>query len=465
VNINDIHSVYFIGAGGIGMSALARYFNANGKNVWGYDRTPSDLTDDLIKEGINIHFEDSIDNIPVGFLDKTKKDNSIVVYTPAVRDTSKELIYLKENSYRIYKRAEILGHIVNSKVGLAVAGTHGKTTISTCLSHILRNSKKGCSAFLGGISKNYNTNLLISGKSELVVVEADEFDRSFLHLKPFMAVITAIDADHLDIYGDYNSLNDSFEEFIGGIRKGGILISKKGILDRKKIPGWVYHFNYSLNGPSDYYADNLKLNNEEYIFNLATPRGKIENLRQKLPGLINVENAVAACAMAHLAGTTEDEIRDSLKNFTGIKRRFDVRYMNKNYVYIDDYAHHPEEIHAVNLSVRELYPGKKITAIFQPHLYSRTRDFADQFADKLDHFDNILLLDLYPAREEQIPGISSEIIFNRMSLKSKTLCNMEDVIDIISKNPPSVLITMGAGSIGQLAEPITKLYEHLEKDA
>ena len=462
MDIKDIHNVFFVGAGGIGMSALARYFKKLGKNVYGFDSTPSVLTGELLDEGIKIHYDDSVDNIPEEILGIKGREKSIIVFTPAVRDNNTELNYFRNKGYRIFKRAEILGLITKNKKGLAVAGTHGKTTVSTCLAHILNNTKTGCSAFLGGVSKNYNSNLLFSEESELVVVEADEFDRSFLHLNPYMALITSIDPDHLDIYGNFKNLVESFKNFTGKIKNGGTLIIKNNLLKFDELPEGIKLYSYSLKGPSDFYADNITLVEGMYNYDLITPDGRINKLCHKLPGLINVENAVAASAMAYLAGTDADEIRIALKGFEGIRRRFDVRFNNSDFVYIDDYAHHPEEIKALLLSVRELYPGKTITAVFQPHLYSRTKDFADEFAISLDGFDRLLLLDLYPAREDPVPGVSSEIIFNRMKMSNKSMCQMEDVTGIIKKDPPCVLVTMGAGNIAKLAEQLEKLYEDLK---
>ena len=314
-------------------------------------------------------------------------------------------------------------------------------------------------AFFIGISKNYNSNLIFSEESDLVIIEADEFDRSFLHLNPSMALITSIDPDHLDIYGDYQSYQEGFMNFILRIKEGGTLIIKKDLIKKQDLPNGINLFNYSLNGPSDYYADNIELDNGIYNFDLITPTGRIEKLFQKLPGLINVENAVAACAMAHLAGAKDNEIKHSLKEFEGIRRRFDIRVNSHKITYIDDYAHHPEEIKALLMSLRDLYPEKEITAIFQPHLYSRTMDLADEFASILDDFDRLILLDLYPAREEPIPGVSSELIFDKIKMSNKIMCNMDDVLDVIKNNPPKLLLTIGAGSIANLVGPLEKLFE------
>lgn len=461
MNFNSINNVYLIGAGGIGVSSLARYFNRLGKKVYGYDRTQTRLTDELLKEGISIHFEDSVENIPAEILDPENKKYTIIIRTAAIGSENKEYLYFKNNKYKLLKRAEVLGIIANDKKGLAVAGTHGKTTITTCLAHLLHKSHIGCSAFLGGISKNYESNLIVSETSDLIVVEADEFDRSFLQLKPYMALISSIDADHLDIYGNLETLYESFISFAGQVKNGGKLIIKKNLLQFDQLPEGVNIYTYSLKEKADFFVDNLVLHQGDYCFDLITPFGKLNSLKMKLPGLINIENAIAACAMAILAGVGFDEIRESLKDFTGIYRRFDVRVKTEKYIYIDDYAHHPKEIEAIINSVRELYPGKKITAVFQPHLYSRTRDFAAEFATSLDKLDRLLLLELYPAREKPMAGVDSKIIFNKMKLLNKSLCLKKNLLGILDKERPEILLTIGAGDIGMLAGSIEDLIKSM----
>lgn len=456
---NNIHNIYLIGIGGIGMSALARYFKHLGKNVAGYDRTPTELTSLLETEGINIHFEDNINLIPPQFIDPFEKENTLIVYTPAVPANHSELTFFKKTGYVIKKRSEVLGMIIQDKKGIAVAGTHGKTTVSTMISHILKKSSTDCSAFLGGISKNYNTNLLLSSASENVVVEADEYDRSFLQLNPQIAVITSVDADHLDIYGNIEELRKAFTQFTSKIQKGGTLVVKSGI-DILLYNGHFYHkYTYSLNSDTDFFARNIRIENHRYIFDLVTPLGNnIKNITLGIPGLVNVENAVAALAVGYIIGVSENSLREAMITFEGCKRRFDVQIDSKKIIYIDDYAHHPEELKAIINSVKELYPDKKITGIFQPHLYSRTRDLAEEFAISLSLLDEVVLLDIYPARELPIENISSEIIFNNISQKNKTLCTKEQLLEVMKTKKPEVLITMGAGDIDRFVEPLKKMY-------
>jgi UDP-N-acetylmuramate--alanine ligase len=455
MDIKTVHNVYFLGVGGIGMSAIARYFNTLGKNVAGYDKVSKSLTDELIHEGIEIHFEDNVLNIPSSFKDKTQ---TLVVYTPAVPKDHKELNYFINEGFSIKKRSEVLGMLSREKRCLAVAGTHGKTTITTMIAHLMRKSRMGCSAFLGGISKNYNTNLIVDTDSKYVVVEADEFDRSFMQLNPQKAVITAVDADHLDIYSDENDLKNTFKQFIKRINTGGKLVIK-GDLDfdipeRKDIE--IY--TYSLNKNTDFRAENIHIVNGLYVFDFVGVKGRINGLTLGLPGLLNVDNAIAAIAMASLSGVHNDEIFNSLKKFKGIQRRFDYQIHRDDFVYIDDYAHHPEELKASINSAKELFPNKKITGIFQPHLFTRTRDFVDGFAESLDLLDEIILLDIYPAREEPIPGITSEVIFNKIRNKNKILCEKDELLSILKNKNPEVLMTLGAGNIDDLVEPIKKIY-------
>lgn len=453
MDIRTINNVYFVGIGGIGMSAIARYFKVLGKNVAGYDRTQTALTKTLESEGIEIHYEDNLDLISDIY--KNKQD-TLVVFTPAIPNGHKELIYFKENDFVIQKRSEVLGLITKYKKGIAIAGTHGKTTVSTITAHVLNNSKVGCSAFLGGIAKNYESNLLVSEESEYVVVEADEFDRSFLTLFPDIAVVTSVDADHLDIYGDKDELKSTFKKFVGQIRNEGKVIVKKGIdLDVSNLER-IEKYSYALDTEADFYAQNITIDNGLYVFDIVTPETVIKGLTVGLPGLINVENTVAAVAVAYLLGVDEDEIRDSLKMFTGVKRRFDVHIKTDGLVFIDDYAHHPEELKAAILSARDLYKGRKLTGIFQPHLFTRTRDFVDGFAQSLDMLDELILLDIYPARELPIEGVTSKIIFDKMQLEQKTLCKKEELLEVLKDKEIDVLLTLGAGDIDKLVDPVRK---------
>lgn len=436
------------------MSALARYFKAAGKVVAGYDRTPSGLTDQLTAEGISIHYEDSVNLIPEEFRSGNK---TIIVYTPAIPADNAELLYFRANEFSIFKRAEILGFITQEKKTIAIAGTHGKTTVSTMIAYLLSNTNEGCSAFLGGISKNFKSNLVLNPGSEWVVAEADEFDRSFLQLYPYSAVITAVDPDHLDIYGTTNELNKAFNEFTTHIAPDGFLVMKKGLpLDTSKSKFAIY--TYSLNEKADFMAVNIRLEHRKYYFDLQVPQGVVKDLSLMHPGIVNVENAVAAASVAILLKIEPDTIRKALSGFMGIERRFDYHINTDRMVYIDDYAHHPRELEATITSVRNLYPDKKITGVFQPHLYSRTRDLADEFAESLSLLDVVILLDIYPARELPIEGVSSEMIFKKVTSKNKTLCNKNQLLEVLAKKKIEVLLTMGAGDIDRFIEPIKLLY-------
>ncbi|MEE4197430.1 MAG: UDP-N-acetylmuramate--L-alanine ligase [Bacteroidales bacterium] len=455
LNLDKIYNVYFLGVGGIGMSAMARYFNALGKRVGGYDKVSRPITDRLKDEGIAVNFSDDVDSIPASF--KTK-ENTLVVITPAVPTSSNQRNYFIQQGFEVKKRAEVLGMVANTKHGIAIAGTHGKTTITTMVSYFMQQSRIGCNAFLGGISKNFKTNLVVDSASEMVVVEADEYDRSFLHLKPDCAVISAIDADHLDIYNDKDSVKDAFRQFVQQIKPGGTLILKSGIdliTDRDDLR--IY--TYSLQGDSDFRAENVRVEDGLYRFDFIGKEVSIENLRLGLPGRINVENAVAAIATAWLNGVHQDEIFNAVPKFRGIERRFDYQVYRNDFVYIDDYAHHPEELKATIASVRELFRNKRITGIFQPHLFSRTRDFAEAFAQSLDLLDEIILLDIYPAREEPIPGVTSEIIYHKIKKQEKILCTRNEVTGLLKTKKPEVLITLGAGDIDELVQPIKKMFE------
>jgi UDP-N-acetylmuramate--alanine ligase len=459
-NLQNIKNVFFLGIGGIGMSALARYFKYRGMNVAGYDRTRTTLTNTLQTEGIDVHYDDDIRNIP----SRWNPAETLAVFTPALPYDHKELSWFREKTMGLLKRAKVLGMICNEKSCIAVAGTHGKTTVSTMTAIILQQTKTGCGAFLGGISRNIGSNLLLpEDDSPWIVAEADEYDRSFLNLLPQIALVTSIDADHLDIYGNKAKIEESFEKFISQIKPGGKLVLKQGVtLDTKKTNAMV--FTYALKDTADFYTINLQLQSEGgyYTFDLKTPDGTIANCRLNYPGLINVENAVGASALAFLAGASADDIKAGLENYQGVLRRFDVRFRNKSHVYIDDYAHHPAELEAVINSVKALFPGKKITGIFQPHLYSRTRDFADEFAASLDLLDEAVLVPLYPAREEPIAGVSSELIFDKMKCIYKYLVEKGDVAALIKEHQTEVVLTMGAGDIDGIAGEIIEVMK--EKD-
>ena len=449
MDLNQINNVYFIGIGGIGMSNLARYFKNLGKRVVGYDKTPSALTNELVESGITIHFEDAIDMIPKDFY----VENTLVVITPAVPITHSEWNYFIERNFEIKKRSEVLGLITKDTFCFAVAGTHGKTTTSGILGHIMYESGADVTAFIGGIVENYNSNLIGSGKS-ITVVEADEFDRSFLHLHPNIACITSMDADHLDIYGTSEAIEESFVEFANKIEDKSHLF----ITNELPIEGVIC----SVNEDAVYKAFNVRIGNGNYIFDVQTPTEVIKDLHFGLPGRHNLMNALMAIAMANLFGTPTVAIAKAIASFKGIKRRFSYQIKTEDKVYIDDYAHHPTEINAVHQAVRELYPEQKVLAIFQPHLFSRTRDFADDFAKSLSAFDEVILLDIYPARELPMEGINSQWLMNKMTNNSKKLITKNDLIPTILASDASIIVTIGAGDIGELVPTIKKaIYETL----
>ncbi|WP_298366345.1 UDP-N-acetylmuramate--L-alanine ligase [uncultured Lutibacter sp.] len=440
MNLNNIHNVYFVGVGGIGMSAIAIYFNSCGKNVAGYDKTPSEITTNLQNKGIVIHFEDSIDFIPESF---KNKEQTIVVYTPAIPNNHKELNYFIDNNFKVLKRSEILGEITKNTICLAVAGTHGKTTTSTILGHILKEANVKSTSFLGGISENYNSNLILGG-DEVSVVEADEFDRSFLKLSPNIACITSMDADHLDIYGEHSELEKSFKEFANKVSDK--LIVKKGL----PIKGQTF----GLEEGADFDAYNIRIENGAYIFDVKTPIEDFKNAKIYLPGKHNVLNAVAALAMANSYGITLPVIAKALLSFKGIKRRFSYKINTPNLVLIDDYAHHPTEINAVVDSVKEMYPNKKVLGVFQPHLYSRTRDFINDFAKSLSRFNELILLDIYPARELPIKDVNSNWLLEKISIKNKQISSKENLVENILKSKSEIVVVIGAGDIGEMVESI-----------
>lgn len=438
--------IYFIGIGGIGMSAIARYYNAKGYKVSGYDKTPSPLTHALESEGIEVHYEDNVSFIP------KEVDETLVIYTPAIPADMGELVYVQENGYRVIKRSKMLGELTAGQRCMAVAGTHGKTTTSTLTSHLFMDSGEGCSAFLGGISKNYDSNLLIS-HNDVIVVEADEFDRSFLQLFPEVAVITSMDADHLDIYGDAAHVTEAFKAFASQV--SGTVIVKHG-LDITPADTKAQIMTYAFDNPAaDFHSEPL----EDGHFNLHYPGGVIEDCVVGIPGWVNVENATAASAIALTYGIAPEKIKKALACFSGVKRRFDIQVKKPGCVYIDDYAHHPEEINAALSSIRKAYPSSKLTAVFQPHLYTRTRDFAPEFAQALSLADKVILLDIYPARELPIPGVTSEIIFKDITAE-KVLLQRCELMDYLRNEPVEVLATLGAGDIdrfvGEIADMLDK---------
>jgi UDP-N-acetylmuramate--alanine ligase len=451
IEIDKIKKVYLLGIGGIGMSALARYFRFLGKKVEGYDRTQTPLTRDLGREGILIHFNTDLSKIPV----VAEKPSTLVIYTPAIEESFPELQYFRSNNFIVLKRSQVLGIITSDKRCIAVAGTHGKTSVTTMVAHLLKQSAVDCSAFMGGISKNYGTNLLLpANKSNFIVVEADEYDRSFLQLNPEIAVITWMDADHLDIYGNHQGVIDAYNEFVSQIIQGGALIYRSGLNIDKSHNSDLRYLTYSVDGKADFTAVNIRVESGSYHFDLRTPFVEIEGLILSHPGLMNVENSVAACGIALISGVKPEEIFTALPLYKGVERRFDIRYSGQKTVYIDDYAHHPRELETTIKSVRNLYPGKKITGIFQPHLYSRTRDFAADFAASLDLLDEALLIEIYPAREQPIKGVDTGMILNKMKLKKRTRCDKSDFPAILDHYNPEILLTMGAGDIDRLADPI-----------
>lgn len=456
MNINTIKAVYFIGAGGIGMSALVRYFLSKGKKVGGYDRTPSELTEKLKEEGADIHYEENTDLIPADFREAT---TTLVVYTPAIPAEHKELIYFRNNGFEIQKRAQVLGMLTRTEKGMCVAGTHGKTTTSTMAAHLLHQSHVKCNAFLGGISKNYGTNLLLDEESPYVVIEADEFDRSFHWLTPYATVITAVDSDHLDIYGTREAYLESFRKYTSLIRPDGYLIIKKGLELVPDVQPGVTIYTYSTE-EGDFHAENIRIANGEICFDYVSPLGNIQDIQLGVPVYVNIENGVAAMALAQIGGADAEEIRKAMASFNGVDRRFDFKLKTDRMVFLSDYAHHPAEIKQSVSSIRTLYPDKKITAVFQPHLYTRTRDFYKEFADSLSLLDEVILLDIYPARELPIPGVSSQLIYDHLRPDiQKSLCKKEDLMNVLAGKTLEVLITLGAGDIENY---VPQIYEMLK---
>ena len=454
MNLRDIHKVYMLGIGGSGMSALAQYFNLTGIKVAGYDRIESPITTMLIKQGIDVNFIDDPGAIPETFRMPPETGECLVVYTPAIPSDNEQFMFFRNNGYDCFKRSQILGEISKEYNTIAVGGSHGKTTVSAMIAEVLRNSKLGCSAFLGGVSKNLGSNFIMNYESGWAVMEADEFDRSFLYLHPKMLVVTSMDPDHLDIYGDASNLKKSFTGFMDRLPENGIALVKEG-LDDIVPPGKTLNVRfYGMESGRDYRAVNIQAYGIFYRFDLATPSGYIPDLITGVPGWLNVENAVAASSICCEAGVDEDSIRTGISGFRGIQRRFDLRISNDKITYIDDYAHHPKEISSFIESLRKLFPDKAITGIFQPHLFTRTKDFAREFGEELGKLDELILLDIYPAREKPIEGVSSELILDEVSLEKKRICKKDELIRVLDSEQREIVVTMGAGDIGLLVEQL-----------
>lgn len=455
MEIKDIQAVYFVGAGGIGMSAVARYFRQKGLVVAGYDKTPSDLTRKLEQEEIQLHYEENVDLIPSACKNPA---TTLVVYTPAIPETHKELAFFRKNGFEIEKRAQVLGRLTQTHKGLCFAGTHGKTSTSTMCAHIMHQSHLDCNAFLGGISKNYGTNYILSDKSDYVVIEADEFDRSFHWLRPYMSVITSTDPDHLDIYGTKEAYLESFRHYTELIQTDGVLVIHKDLEMKQNVQAGVKVYEYSREA-GDFHAENIRIENGTIVFDMVSPIENVTNIELGQPIPINIENGIAAMALAQLSGCTAEELRRGMKTYEGVDRRFDFKIKNDQHVLLSDYAHHPKEILQSAKSLKEIYPNRKITVIFQPHLYSRTRDFYMDFAEALSHFDEVILTEIYPAREEPIPGVTSELIYNNLDKKvERQMIKKDDVLEFANDRDFDVLVVLGAGNLdnymGQLSEII-----------
>lgn len=460
MELKDIKSVYFIGAGGIGMSAIARYFLHKGLFVAGYDKTPSTLTRQLEKEGMTIHYEENVNLIPI---ECCQPETTLVVYTPAIPATHAELVYFQNNGFTIEKRAQVLGTLTRTHKGLCFAGTHGKTTTSTMCAHILHQSHLDCNAFLGGISKNYGTNYILSKKSDYVVIEADEFDRSFHWLRPWMSVITSTDPDHLDIYGTKEAYLESFRHYTELIQEGGALIIHKDLEMKQHVKKGVKVYDYSRN-TGDFHAENIRIENGTITFDFISPVENVKDVELGQPIPINIENGIAAMAMAQLNGCTAEELRKGMRTYAGVDRRFDFKIKNNRHVFLSDYGHHPKEILQSAKSLKELYGNRKVTVIFQPHLYTRTRDFYKEFADALSHFDEVILTEIYPAREEPIPGVTSALIYDNLRKGiEKQMIKKDDVLDFVRSRDFDVLVVLGAGNLDNYVPQITEIIQEKEK--
>lgn len=453
MNANDIKAVYFVGIGGIGMSAIARYFLHKGITVGGYDKTPSELTERLREEGASVHYEENLSLIPEDCKDP---QHTLIIYTPAIPQEHQELCFFLNNGFEVQKRAQVLGTLSRAGKAMCVAGTHGKTTTSTMAAHLMHQSHVDCNAFLGGISKNYGTNYILSD-SEYIAIEADEFDRSFHWLTPYATVITATDADHLDIYGTKEAYLESFRKYTSLIQQGGFLVLHENLEMTPDVQEGVTTYTYNRT-TGDFHAENIRIGNGDIFFDFISPLGNISNIQLGVPVSINIENGIAAMALAQIAGCTETEIREGMRSFQGVDRRFDFKIKNDRMVFLSDYAHHPQEIEQSIRSVRELYQDRKITAIFQPHLYTRTRDFYQEFAQSLSLLDEVILVDIYPARELPIPGVTSELIYNNLREGiQKRMCHKDEILDIVRESDFQVLIILGAGDIDNFVPEITEI--------
>lgn len=465
IHIENFTYFYFIGIGGIGMSALARFFKAKGKSVSGYDRTQTALTSELQTEGMIVHYEENISLIPSVVFDSANKEKVLIVYSPAVPRSHSEYQYFEKNGFCIRKRSEVLGMLTENTFTIAVAGTHGKTTITSMITHFLRNSGIDCTSFVGGITINYESNLVLSEKSDTIVVEADEYDRSFLALHPDIAVVSSVDPDHLDIYNNKAEIENTYRQFVSQIKKGGTLIYNKEqasqLLENNSIS--AHKHSYSL-ADAEWKASNISFYDDHSLFDISGPSFTLNGMKLGIPGKHNVENALAAFIVAKQMGATDEKLRIALSGYKGVKRRFEYHVKTDQLVYIDDYAHHPREIQAFIQSVKNIYPNKKITGIFQPHLFSRTRDFIDQFAESLSLLDELILLEIYPAREEPILGINSTLLLNRVKLKNKKLCTKEEAVALVSIKEDEVVLTIGAGDIDLLINPIKNALQIKLKD-
>ncbi|MCD6346579.1 MAG: UDP-N-acetylmuramate--L-alanine ligase [Bacteroidales bacterium] len=461
MELDRINNVYFIGIGGIGMSALARFFVNSGKKVSGYDRTASNLTTSLESEGMHIHYDDNTALIPDDYLSENEKEQTLIVYTPAIPAEHKEMAFFRGAGYTIMKRAQVLGMISRNYSTIAIAGSHGKSTLSAMVATIFNESPAGCSAFLGAISKNFNSNLVLSSDSHVAVMEADEFDRSFLHLEPEMALVTSMDPDHLDIYGGRSQLKESFKAFLGKLKAHSTAIIKDRLDLVPPKEKQLKIISYGMASSAGYFASNLMPVGLGYQFDLHTPTSVIEGMLLQIPGWINIENAVGAAAICLESGLDKKQVALGLARFKGVKRRFDVRFNQKDKVYIDDYAHHPKEIRALCQSIRKLFPGRKVVGVFQPHLFNRTRDFADDFARELSALDELALMPIYPAREEAIPGIDSTIILDGVSTVNKGIMASEQIIEYAGRADWDVFLTIGAGDIDRLVKPIENILNEM----
>jgi UDP-N-acetylmuramate--alanine ligase len=451
INLSSFENIYFLGIGGIGMSALARYFKSLGWNVAGYDKTSSPLTESLQNEGIDVHYEDRYSAIPSPYCDNTK---TLIVITPAIPKNMGELIHFQSNEFEIVKRSEVLGLITQASKGLGVAGTHGKTTTSTMLAHILNQSEVKCTAFLGGISSNFNSNLVLNSKAEYTVIEADEFDRSFLRLSPFASIITSADPDHLDIYGDAFHFREGFELYADLHPKEGLVVYRYGL----NLPTNANKITYGINErDANYCGLNVRVENEKYLFDVQTPSKKWEAVELGIPGIHNAENAIGCIALCEFLGLDETTIRDGLQSFLGVKRRFEYIFKSQNLIYIDDYAHHPTEIKALIDSIHLMYPNRKITGVFQPHLFTRTRDFFDGFVEQLSRLDETILMPIYPAREEPIEGITSDALLEKIMISDKKILTPNEVVSYLSQKTEGVFLTIGAGDIDRIVNPLGEL--------